>query len=91
MKWCVHRHLLVCITIVGTIAVHCQVIDVTIRWAYTVGMKRRKAKGELKSEEIRLRLTASQKETFTEAAKRKGLDLSNWLRSIAVREAGSDS
>jgi len=85
---CIHCHLLVCISIVGIIAAHCQAIDLTIRWAYSVGMKRRKPKGERKDEELRLRLTTSQKEAFTKAAQLAGLDLSNWLRSIAVREAG---
>jgi uncharacterized protein (DUF1778 family) len=54
-------------------------------------MIRRKPKGERKEKELRLRLTAAQKEAFTRAAQRVGLDLSNWLRSIAVREAGSNS
>jgi len=63
----------------------------TIQWAYTGGMKHRKPKGERKEEELRLRLTAAQKEAFTKAARLAGLDLSNWLRSIAVREAGSGS
>jgi uncharacterized protein (DUF1778 family) len=66
-------------------------LTVSIQRAYSDGMRRRKPKSERKDEEIRLRLTAAQKEAFTEAAKRKGLDLSNWLRSIAVREAGSTS
>lgn len=50
-------------------------------------MKRRKAKSERKDKEIRLRLTLGQKDSFTKAAQRAGLDLSNWLRSLAVREA----
>jgi uncharacterized protein (DUF1778 family) len=51
--------------------------------------KRRKAKADRKEYSIRLRLTAAQKEAFTEAAERAGLDLSGWLRFIAVREAGA--
>jgi uncharacterized protein (DUF1778 family) len=61
----------------------------SIRWIYSVGMKRRKSKGERKEEELRLRLTATQKETFKKAADLAGLDLSNWLRSIAMREAAN--
>jgi len=51
--------------------------------------QRRKAKADRKEYSIRLRLTRAQKESFTEAAQRAGLDLSGWLRSIAVREAVS--
>jgi uncharacterized protein (DUF1778 family) len=51
--------------------------------------KRRKPKAARKESSIRLRLTEIQKETFTKAAERAGLDLSGWLRSIAVREASS--
>ena len=51
-------------------------------------MKHRKPKDERKDEELRLRLTAAQKQAFTKAAQRAGLDLSNWLRSLAVREVG---
>lgn len=87
---CVYCRLLICITIVGILAAQCQLVDLTIHWTYSVGMKRRKPKGERKEEELRLRLTTSQKEAFTKAAQRAGLDLSNWLRSIAVRAAESD-
>lgn len=36
---------------------------------------------------IKVMVTSEQKRVFTEAAERAGLDLSNWLRSIALREA----
>lgn len=51
-------------------------------------MKRRKAKAERKEESVRIRLTDEQKETLTKAATRAGLDVSGWIRSIALREAG---
>jgi uncharacterized protein (DUF1778 family) len=51
-------------------------------------MKRRKTARARKDAAIRLRLTIEQKEAFEAAARRAGLDLSNWLRSIAIREAG---
>jgi uncharacterized protein (DUF1778 family) len=54
-------------------------------------MKKRRLKRERKDEELRLRLTAAQKEMFARAAQRAGLDLSSWLRSIAVREATKES
>jgi len=50
---------------------------------------RRKPKADRKEYSIRLRLTGAQKETFTKAAEQAGLDLSGWLRSVAVREAAS--
>jgi uncharacterized protein (DUF1778 family) len=51
--------------------------------------KRRKAKAARKEHSIRLRLTEIQKDAFAKAAERAGLDLSGWLRSIAMREVGS--
>ena len=50
-------------------------------------MKRRKPKGERKEESVRIRLTDEQKETLTKAATKAGLDVSEWIRSIALREA----
>jgi uncharacterized protein (DUF1778 family) len=50
-------------------------------------MKRRKATDDRKEESVRIRLTAEQKELFTEAATKAGLDVSGWLRMIAIREA----
>jgi len=51
-------------------------------------MKRRKPKGERKESSVRIRLTDEQKETLTKAAAKAGLDVSGWMRSIALREAG---
>lgn len=50
-------------------------------------MKRRKGKAERKEESIRLRLTTEHKDVFTQAAEKSGLDLSNWIRLVLVREA----
>ena len=50
-------------------------------------MKRRKVKAERKEDSVRIRLTAEQKETLTKAAAKAGLDVSGWIRSIALREA----
>ena len=47
----------------------------------------RKAKNQRKDDEIRIRLTVEQKRMLTQAAEKVGLDLSPWLRSLAVREA----
>ena len=49
--------------------------------------KRRKTQAERKEDMIKVMVTSAQKRLFTEAAKGAGLDLSNWLRSIAIREA----
>jgi uncharacterized protein (DUF1778 family) len=51
-------------------------------------MKRRKPKGLRKEELIRLRVTPSQKETLIKAARVVGLDVSPWVRTVAMREAG---
>jgi uncharacterized protein (DUF1778 family) len=51
-------------------------------------MKRRKQKAERKEASVRIRVTADQKDALTKAATKAGLDVSGWLRSIALREAG---
>jgi uncharacterized protein (DUF1778 family) len=50
-------------------------------------MKRRKTTDERKEESVRVRLTKEQKDLFTEAATLAGLDVSGWLRMLAIREA----
>lgn len=49
--------------------------------------KGRKAKNQRKDVEIRVRVTADQKRILIQAAEKAGLDLSPWLRSIAVQQA----
>jgi uncharacterized protein (DUF1778 family) len=51
-------------------------------------MKRRKVKAERKDDVIRLRVTSEQKQTLIDAAKAAGLEVSAWLRSLGLREAG---
>jgi uncharacterized protein (DUF1778 family) len=51
-------------------------------------MKRRKPKEQRKEEVIHLRVTPDQKRTLMEAARAAGLELSAWLRSLGLREAG---
>ena len=52
-------------------------------------MKRRaKPKAQRKEEMLRIRVTSEQKKAFMEAAARAGLDLSAWLRVVALRAAG---
>lgn len=53
-------------------------------------MKHRKPKADRKGDALRIRLTEGQKIAMTEAARKAGLDLSNWIRFIALREIGSN-
>jgi len=51
-------------------------------------MKRRKLKAQRKDDVIRLRVTGEQKQTLIQAAQSAGLEVSAWLRSLGLREAG---
>ena len=42
----------------------------------------------LKDDVVRMRISAQHKEALTEAAEREGLELSAWLRQLALRAAG---
>jgi uncharacterized protein (DUF1778 family) len=42
-----------------------------------------------KDDVIRMRVSAEQKEAIVAAAERDGLELSQWLRRLALREAGA--
>jgi uncharacterized protein (DUF1778 family) len=50
-------------------------------------MERRKPDNERKELIVRIRLTAEQKALLAEAAAKVGLDLSGWLRYIALKSA----
>lgn len=50
--------------------------------------KRRKLEELRKDEIVKVRVTAEQKRLFADAAERAGLDVSGWLRSLGIREAG---
>lgn len=50
-------------------------------------MKRRKPKSERKEATILIRLTDDQKAVLANAAREAGLDLSGWVRSLALRAA----
>jgi len=54
-------------------------------------MKRRKQKGDRKEDSLRIRVTGDQKEALTKAATKAGLDVSGWVRSVALREAARAS
>jgi uncharacterized protein (DUF1778 family) len=51
-------------------------------------MRPQKPKAERKQETLRIRVTADQKRALTSAARRAGLDLSTWVRVLALRAAG---
>ena len=42
-----------------------------------------------KDDVVRMRVTAEQKQALTDAAARDGLELSAWLRQLALRAAGA--
>lgn len=42
-----------------------------------------------KDDVVRMRVTSDQKKALTEAAQREGLELSAWLRQLALRAAGA--
>ena len=42
-----------------------------------------------KDDVVRMRVTAEQKQALTQAAERDGLELSAWLRQLALRAAGA--
>ncbi|MGI9071932.1 MAG: plasmid mobilization protein [Bryobacteraceae bacterium] len=48
----------------------------------------RPASKPLKTETVRMRISATQKQALTAAAERDGLQLSAWLRQLALRAAG---
>jgi hypothetical protein len=43
----------------------------------------------LKDDVVRMRISAQQKQALTKAAEREGLELSVWLRQLALRAAGA--
>jgi len=50
--------------------------------------KRRAAEKRLKDDVVRMRISAEQKQALMDAAAREGLELSAWLRQLALRAAG---
>lgn len=51
--------------------------------------KKKKATKPLKGDVIRMRVTSEQKAAIMAAAERDGLELSQWLRQLALRAAGA--
>jgi uncharacterized protein (DUF1778 family) len=52
-------------------------------------MKRRKPSKERKESRVQLRMTEEQRRAMDEAAKKAGLDLSSWIRMVALKAAES--
>jgi uncharacterized protein (DUF1778 family) len=59
---------------------------VLLHWS-DMNIRRRKPRTQRKEESIRIRVTEDQKRLMSEAADRKGLDVSAWLRSLGLQEA----
>jgi hypothetical protein len=51
--------------------------------------KKRRPKDDTKDDVIRMRVTADQKRAISSAAERDGLEVSQWLRQLALRAAGA--
>lgn len=55
--------------------------------------RKRKARSStaksLKDDVVRMRVSGEQKQALTAAAEREGLELSAWLRQLALRAAGA--
>ena len=49
----------------------------------------KKRAGKNKGDVVRMRVTAEQKQVMEQAAERAGLDVSAWLRQLALRAAGA--
>lgn len=49
----------------------------------------KKAEKQVKGDVIRMRVTSEQKSAIMEAAERDGLEVSAWLRQLALRAAGA--
>lgn len=64
----------------------CSYISTTL-WRMTKSKKKATIKS-VKDETVRFRVSADQKQAFEAAAKRDGLEVSAWLRRLALREAG---
>jgi uncharacterized protein (DUF1778 family) len=50
-------------------------------------MKHRKPEAQRKADTVRMRVTAEQRKILAAAAERDGLELSSWIRAIALRTA----
>ena len=64
-------------------------LDVWIACGYIalMGKKRRKPAAQRKEITIRIRVTVEQEKVLKEAAAKKALDLSSWLRSLGIEAA----
>lgn len=52
-------------------------------------LRKKTAAKSLKDDMVRFRVSTKQKQAFEEAAKRDGLDVSAWIRRVALKEAGA--
>ena len=55
--------------------------------SHAMPTKKGKAPRKKKTDDVKLRITIEDKARFQEAARRKGLSLSSWLRMVATEAA----
>jgi uncharacterized protein (DUF1778 family) len=53
------------------------------------GKQSKQPEKPLKDDVVRMRISAEQKQALVDAAAREGLELSAWLRQLALRAAGA--
>src|SRR3989304_2881185 len=95
---CVHDHHLHVWPQCSYTVARCQGHTLTLTCSYKRAtlwlMAKRKRKARLptvkplKDDVVRMRISGTQKQALTEAAEREGLELSAWLRQLALRAAG---
>ena len=62
------------------------------KWAnlrYVSKSNKKRPPKAIKDDVVRMRVTAEQKRAMEDAASREGLELSAWLRQLALRAAGA--
>jgi uncharacterized protein (DUF1778 family) len=64
------------------------IVDTLGRMARQKAPRIKRRKEVRKEDSIRIRVTADQKLTLTNAAERAGLGVSSWLLTVGLREAG---
>jgi len=64
-------------------------LQCSYKWATLCSMAKSPARRSTKDDVVRMRVTAEQKRALTAAAAREGLELSAWLRQLALRAAGA--
>lgn len=64
-------------------------MTVYVHETYTEAMTRKATGGEKKDYVLQVRLTSGQREAFQFVAEIHGLDVSSWVRTVALKEANA--